>query len=119
MRLTHALETKVAAGIRELPITAAERDQLDYDIYSSIVKGTGDQVNTIYIVQLFLRLDAADQVGGLEQIDPYATQEEVSGLVVQLWDKVSDMRDSYVQAVAPGLIPPMARRSRQGLILPG
>jgi len=118
MRLTDRLAAKVEAGISELPIiSAADRALLDHEIFASVLS-TSTGVRTVYVVGLFLSVDAQDQVNPMEPIDPYASQAEVTELVRLLWERAAEMRDAHIQTVAPGLISPLARRPRGGLVLP-
>ena len=118
MRLTDRLATKVEIGLSELPVVSpADRERLDYEIFASVLSTKGG-VRTVYVVGLFLSVTAEDQVNPMEQIDPYAPQATVTALVRALWERAAELRDEYVQSVAPGLISPVARRSPGGLYVP-
>lgn len=118
MKVSSVLDTKIGAALSELPIMAADREQLDYDIFPAMVIHRDGAVQTVYTVALFLRVDAADQVAIHRQIDPYSPQDIINAEVRELWAAVADARDSHVQSVAPGLISPLARRSQRGLVIP-
>lgn len=117
MRLTDRLDAKVREGLAMLPIAdLADRELLDYEIFSSVLT-TRAGIRTVFVVGLFLSVNAEDQVNPMEQVDPYARQDDVTALVRALWERAIELRDEYVQSVAPGLVPPFARRSHTGLYL--
>jgi hypothetical protein len=118
VKVSDMLDTKVGIALSELAITADDRSQLDYDIFPAMAIHRDGRIETVYHVALFLRVDAADQVAIHKRMDPYSSQELVDSDIRELWAAVCDARDSHISAVAPGLIPPAARRSAGGLYVP-
>jgi len=117
VRVTDRLLFKVTEGITQLPIAGPERDQIDYEIIAR-VQGSRDRPEQVYMVSLFLQVDARNQVSLLNECDPYAPQEYVTSLVRALWENLIEARDSYIQQVAPGLVKARGSLQRSGLIVP-
>jgi hypothetical protein len=115
MRLADRFNQKVLDGIKNLPILAVERDQIDHEIIPVMVP-MGEEMITTYAVALFMQSAPGDHVTHIDHVpDPYAPQAAVDRVVRSLYEKVrAEVEANQKTDQAPQRV----TLPRGGLILP-